>query len=386
MQDSIFFEHTMAFIRRLYEAEGDVIPLHRPLFSKKEEHLVLDCIQSTFVSSIGQYVDQFEQAVARFTGSRYAVATVNGTAALQVALSLAGVSRGQEVITQAISFVATANAIQYVGAEPIFLDCDRDTLGLSADALELFLTENTRQDESGLTYNRKTGRQIAACVPMHTFGHPVRIERIQTLCERYRIALVEDAAEALGSYAGDRHLGRFGRLGILSFNGNKIITTGGGGMILTDDPELARCAKHLTTTAKVSHKWNYFHDRIGYNFRLPNLNAALGCAQLENIDYFITQKRKIAARYESFFRDGRIPFFIERPDTRSNYWLNAIFLENREDRDRFLELSSLRGIMCRPLWSLLIDLPMYRHCQCDELINARWLSDRLVNIPSSVPK
>ena len=375
------------FIRSLYPNEGgDLIPLHRPLFSEKEERMVLDCLKSTYVSSVGSYVDQFEKSVVDFTGSRYAIATVNGTAALQTAFLLTGVKPGEEIITQAISFVATANAIQYVGAEPIFLDCDLDSLGLSADALDDFLDKHTRQTKGGHTYNSETGRRIAACAPMHTFGHSARIERIKHLCEKHAMVLVEDAAEALGSYSGNRHLGCFGTLGVLSFNGNKIITTGGGGMLVTDDPVLAKKAKHLTTTAKVPHQWDYVHDCVGFNFRLPNLNAALGCAQFDNLTNFIEKKRDVALRYEAFFRDAGIPFLTERKGTRSNYWLNAILLDNREDRDQFLTYSNSCNIMTRPLWTLLSDLPMYRHCQRDSLANARWLFDRVVNIPSSVPR
>lgn len=380
------YERIVDFIRGLYQNEEGLIPLHRPVFADEEEKLVLDCLRSTYVSSVGAYVGEFEKRVAAFTGSTCAVATVNGTAALQMALLLSGVGPEQEVITQAISFVATANAIKYVGADPIFLDCDPDTLGLSADALEDFLVRHARQDKRGVTYNMQTGHRISACVPMHSFGHPARIERIQALCEKFHIALVEDAAEALGSFSDETHLGRFGKFGVLSFNGNKIITTGGGGMILTDDPNLAQKGKHLTTTAKISHQWDYFHDRIGYNFRLPNLNAALGCAQMEQLFDFVEKKRDVASHYESFFGDIGIPFVSERKGTKSNYWLNVILLNNREDRDRFLEYSNSCGIMTRPLWTLLSDLPMYRNCQRDALTNARWLFDRVVNIPSSVPR
>jgi len=360
------------------------IPLHAPIFSGQEKKYVLACIDSTFVSSVGQYVDRFEKMMAEYTGANYAIATVNGTAALHISLLLVGVKPQDEVITQAVSFVATVNAISYCGAVPVFLDSDRNTLGLSPEALAAFLCEHAEQRTDGCTYNKKTGRKITACVPMHVFGHPVKIDRILSLCEEYNIFLVEDAAESLGSFYRGRHTGTFGKLGIVSFNGNKIITTGGGGMILTSDDKLGKLAKHLTTTAKVTHPWEYVHDQVGYNYRMPNINAALGCAQLEELSSKLASKRTLAERYSEFFRKNNTPFVMEPEGGRSNYWLNAIVLQNREERDDFLRISNGEGVMTRPLWKLLPDLPMFQHCQSDGLEGARWLQDRIVNIPSSV--
>ena len=358
--------------------------MHAPTFAGKEKKYILDCIDSTFVSSIGEYVNRFEQKVADYTGAQFAVATVNGTAALHVALIISGVKLQEEVITQAVSFVATANAISYCGASPVFLDSDLDTLGLSPQALQNFLSKNTEQREDGFAYNLKTGRKITACIPMHVFGHPVKIDEIKTLCRQHNITLIEDAAEALGSFYKERHCGTFGTLGVLSFNGNKIITTGGGGMILTDDEELAIRAKHLTTTAKIEHPWEYVHDEVGFNYRMPNINAALGCAQMEQQNYLLSKKRKLAEAYSDFFSTQNISFVREPHGCLSNYWLNAIILQNRKERDEFLKICNGDKIMARPLWKLLPELPMYLHCQTDSLKNARWLQDRIVNIPSSV--
>ena len=382
MQSISFFRKLIDFIRKIYHADG-FIPLHEPCFSGNEKNYVLDCIDSTFVSSVGQYVDRFEKMMSEYTGAGHAIATVNGTAALHIALLLAGVKPQDEVITQAVSFVATVNAISYCGAEPVFLDSDRNTLGLSPEALADFLDKKGEQRADGCTYNKSTGRKISGCVPMHVFGHAVRIDRIQAICEEYNITLVEDAAESLGSSYRGRHTGTFGKLGIVSFNGNKIITTGGGGMILTDDDELGRLAKHLTTTAKVDHLWEYVHDQVGYNYRMPNINAALGCAQLEQLDSKLNKKRKLAERYMEFFHKN-MSFVTEPEGCRSNYWLNAILLKSREERDEFLQISNADGVMTRPLWKLLPELPMFQHCQSDGLENARWLQERIVNIPSSV--
>jgi aminotransferase in exopolysaccharide biosynthesis len=379
------FNTIISFIREVHGIKEGFIPLHAPVFSGREKNYILDCIDSTFVSSVGRYVDRFEKMMAEYTGAGHAIATVNGTAALHVALLLAGVKPQDEVITQAVSFVATVNAISYCGAEPVFLDSDRNTLGLSPEALAAFLGKNGEQRADGCTYNKSTGRKITACVPMHVFGHAVRIDRIQAICEEYNITLVEDAAESLGSSYRGRHTGTFGKLGIVSFNGNKIITTGGGGMILTDDDELGRLAKHLTTTAKVDHPWEYLHDRVGYNYRMPNINAALGCAQLEQLDSKLNRKRKLAETYSDFFHKNKNISFVTEPEgCRSNYWLNAILLESREERDEFLQISNADGVMTRPLWKLLPELPMFQHCQSDGLENARWLQERIVNIPSSV--
>ena len=378
------FKDIISFIRKLYGNEEGTIPLHEPVFAGNEKKNVLDCIDSTFVSSVGKYVSRFEEMVSNFTGAKFAVATVNGTAALHVALLMAGVRHGDEVLMQAVSFVATANAISYCGAEPVFLDSDRKTLGLNPEALEAFLSRSSDMRDDGFTYNRETGRRISACVPMHVFGHPIPLEKIQTTCEKYNIVIVEDAAESLGSFWGEKHTGTWGKLGILSFNGNKTITTGGGGMLLTNDPQLGELAKHLTTTAKISHPWEYFHDRVGFNYRLPNLNAALGCAQMDLLPRILEKKWELALSYKTFFDSFGVPFVTAPEGCKSNYWLNAILLNNLEERDEFLKYSNSNGVMTRPIWTLLPKLPMYSHCYHDGLQNARWLEERIVNIPSSV--
>lgn len=382
--EALFSEIT-GFIRSIFNVPDKDIPLHAPVFQGKEKEYLLECIDSTFVSSVGKYVDHFEDMIVNYTGSRYAVATVNGTAALHLALILSGVQRDDEIITQAISFVATANAISYCGAHPIFLDSEHDTLGLSQDSLVKFLTENCFRKNDGYTYNKDTGRKVSACIPMHVFGHPVHIDRIKAVCDEYHIILVEDAAESIGSMYGNKHTGTFGQFGILSFNGNKTITTGGGGMILTNDEDLAKKAKHLSTTAKVPHEWEYVHNHLGFNYRLPNINAALGCAQMDQLPGFIQKKRELANSYKEFFSFINIPFVSEPHGCRSNYWLNSILLSDRAERDAFLAYSNNQGVMTRPLWTLMPDLIMYGNCQTDELKNARWLEDRVLCIPSGVP-
>jgi aminotransferase in exopolysaccharide biosynthesis len=378
------FKKIISFIREVFGQESGPIPLHEPVFVGKEKDYVLDCINSTFVSSVGKYVDEFEQKVSEYTGSKYAVATVNGTAALHVALLLAGVKPGDEVLTQAISFVATANAISYCGANPVFLDSERFSLGLSPNALERFLKIHCVLKDDGFTYNKTSGKKIVACVPVHVFGHPVQIDRIKMLCEIYNIALVEDAAESIGSYFNGKHTGTFGNLGILSFNGNKAITTGGGGIIITNDEKMGRKAKHLTTTAKVDHPWEYVHDNIGFNYRLPNINAALGCAQMETLPNILEKKRRLAKSYQNFFDSIKIQFIVEDDKCCSNYWLNAIILKNLQERNEFLKYSNYNKVMTRPLWRLIPKLTMYSHCQTDGLTSSRWLEERVVNIPSSI--
>lgn len=378
------FEKIIKFIRseELYNTQ-EFIPLHAPIFPGREKEYVTDCIETTFVSSVGKYVDRFEQMLAEYTGSPYAVATVNGTAALHVALRLSGVAQGDEVITQPLTFIATANAIFYTGASPVFIDVDRDTMGLSPQKLGEFL-EAEAEKKNGVTYNRKTGKRIRACIPMHTFGIPSRIEDLVALCEEWGIVLVEDAAESLGSFVGDRHTGTFGKFGTLSFNGNKTITTGGGGMILTADESLAKTAKHITTTAKIPHKWEYVHDMAGYNYRLTNLSAALGCAQMEVLDNILESKRMIAGKYSLLISNlDEVEFVSEYDGVKANYWLNAILLKDREARDAFLEISNDAGVMTRPIWKLMSELEMYKNCQTGDLENSQWLSDRVVNLPSS---
>lgn len=368
---------------------SDFIPLHRPVFEGSEKKYLIDCIDSNFVSSVGAKVTEFEQKVADFTGRKFAIATVNGTAALHIALKIAGVKSGDEVISQAMTFVATCNAISYAGAKPVFVDVDRDTLGMSPAALQSWLQENAERRDSG-AWNKTTGARIAACVPMHTFGLPCRIQQIYEICTQWGIALVEDTAESLGSYVntseGWLHTGTFGQSATYSFNGNKIITSGGGGMIVTDDEALAKHAKHLTTTAKVPHPYEFVHDEIGYNYRMPNLNAALGCAQMEKLPVMLEIKAEIAARYRACCEALGIEYLTAPPDTQPNFWLNAIILESRNQRDAFLELTNANGVMTRPIWRLMNSLDMFKHCQHDGLENSRWLEERVVNLPSSVPE
>ncbi len=375
------FDPLVRFVREQYRTD-EFIPLHAPIFRGREREYVQETLDSTFVSSVGAYVDKFENDVARYTGSPRAVATVNGTAALHIALKLAGVVRGDLVITQPLTFVATCNAIAYCQAEPVFVDVDKFTLGLSARHLEQWLEENAAVDLSGVCRARD-GRVVRACVPMHTFGHPVDIDGLVDVCKRWQIALVEDAAESLGSLYKGRHTGTFGLLGTLSFNGNKIITTGGGGMLLASD-ELGAHAKHLTTTAKQPHPYEYVHDEVGYNYRLPNLNAALGCAQFEELEGIIASKRELANRYAEHLQGTALQFIVEPPNCRSNYWLNAVVCESREQRDALLKATNDNGVMTRPIWALMNHLSMYASCLKGELANAEWLADRVVNLPSSV--
>lgn len=376
------FNSLFEFIRDHYRT-GAEIPLHAPAFVGQEKTYVLDTLDSSFVSSVGAYVDRFEASMAEYTGSERAVATVNGTAALQVALRLADVAAGDYVITQPLTFIATCNAIAYCNATPIFVDVDRTTLGLSPVAMENWLRQNATTDDAGHCCHNADGRRIRACLPMHTFGHPCDLDGLIDVCQRWGLELVEDAAEALGSLYHGRHAGTFGRLGTLSFNGNKILTTGGGGMILAHHDDGAR-AKHLTTTAKRPHRYEYDHDEIGYNYRLPNINAALGCAQLERLDDFLAEKRQLAADYQTCLAGSDLTFITEPSGCRSNYWLNAVLCPDAQARQALLEHSSEQGIMMRPVWRLMPDLPMYRQAPSGDLSQARWLAERLVNLPSGV--
>jgi perosamine synthetase len=361
---------------------SNTIHLHEPRFVGNERAYVLDAIDSTFVSSVGPYVNKFEEMMCEITGSKYAVAVVNGTAALHIALKLSGVQPGDLVITQPLSFIATCNAITYCGAEPVFIDVDADRLGMSADALENLLLEV--EMINGNAVHIPSGRKISACVPMHTFGFPVEIDRIVDLCSRFDIPVVEDAAESLGSTYKGKHTGTFGLLGTYSFNGNKTVTSGAGGIIVTDDEKLGKMARHITTTAKIPHRWEFTHDQIGYNYRCPNLNAALACAQLEQLSWYLENKRKTALEYKEFFRNSDIKFVTEPDDSVANYWLNAIILPNKTERDRFLNETNDSGIMTRPVWTLLNHLTMYQNAITCDLSNSEWIADRLVNLPSSV--
>ena len=376
------FEEIVNFIKNLYPNQNPV-PLHAPVFLGKEKEYLLDCIDSTYVSYVGKYVTKFEEMTANFTGAKYAVAVVNGTAALQIALKIAGVEQGDEVITQPLTFVATANAISHCGAKPVFIDVDKDTLGLSPQRLIDFLKHETRQ-KNGNCINKKTGRKISAIVPMHTFGFPCRIDDIIQIAESYNIPVIEDAAESLGSYYKNKHTGTFGLAGILSYNGNKIITTGGGGMIITDNIDFAREAKNLTTTAKLPHRYEYIHDEIAYNYRLTNVNAAIGLAQMELIDEYLKDKRETAKIYYQFFIDKDILYFNDPENSNANYWLNTILLKNYEKKIEFLEYSNKQGVMTRPAWRLMNKLEIYERCQTGNLDNATYLEERIVNIPSSI--
>ena len=377
------YEKITDFIHQLFGTE-ETVPLHTPLFIGNEKKYLEECIDTTFVSSVGKFVDRFEADMAAYTGAKKAVVCVSGTNALHMALMLVGVERDDEVLTQALTFIATCNAVSYIGAHPVFIDVDRDTLGLSPRAVKDWLVKNAEL-RNGACYNKRTGRRVKACVPMHTFGHPVKIDELLTVCDEWHIELVEDAAESIGSLYKGRHTGTFGKVGAISFNGNKTITTGGGGMLLFQDEELGKLAKHLTTQAKVPHRWAFVHDHIGYNYRMPNINAALGCAQLENIERYVENKRETARIYADFFKDiPDITFFTEPEDCRSNYWLNVVMLKDKAAQQEFLEYTNDHGVMTRPVWELMNRLEMFKHCETDGLENTRWLADRIVNIPSSV--
>ena len=377
------YEKITDFIHQLFGTE-ETVPLHAPLFIGNEKKYLEECIDTTFVSSVGKFVDRFEAEMAAYTGAKKAVVCVSGTNALHMALMLVGVERDDEVLTQALTFIATCNAVSYIGAHPVFIDVDRDTLGLSPRAVKDWLVKNAEL-RNGACYNKRTGRRVKACVPMHTFGHPVKIDELLTVCDEWHIELVEDAAESIGSLYKGRHTGTFGKVGAISFNGNKTITTGGGGMLLFQDEELGKLAKHLTTQAKVPHRWAFVHDHIGYNYRMPNINAALGCAQLENIERYVENKRETARIYADFFKDmPDITFFTEPEDCRSNYWLNVVMLKDKAAQQEFLEYTNDHGVMTRPVWELMNRLEMFKRCETDGLENTRWLADRIVNIPSSV--
>ncbi len=389
------------FIHELY-GNHDFVPLAVPVFIGNEKKYLNECIDTTFVSSVGKFVDRFEEDMAKYTGAKRAVVCVSGTNALHMSLLLVGVKRDDEVLTQALTFIATCNALGYIGAYPVFIDVDKDTMGLSPNAMKEWLQKNAEvrknirvnelkskdfafKEDEFACYNKNTGRRIKACVPMHTFGHPVRIEEIAALCKEWHIELVEDAAESIGSLYKGKHTGTFGKVGALSFNGNKTITTGGGGMMLFNDEELGAYAKHITTQAKIPHRWEFRHDHIGYNYRMPNINAALGCAQLEHIEEYVASKRETAKVYEEFFKDiPEIDFFVEPRDTRSNYWLNVVILKNKEAQKDFLQYTNDNGVMTRPIWELMNRLPMFENCENDGLKNTIWFADRVVNIPSSV--
>jgi len=375
------YNDIVRFIKKQFNSE-DFIPLHTPSFIGNEKEYVLESIDSTYVSSVGKFVDLFEDKIKKYTGAKYAIATVNGTSALHMGLMLAGVKRDDLVITQSLSFIATCNAISYLSAEPVFVDIDKDTLGMSPQSLKLFFEEHTLQS-NGKCIHKHSGRRISVCVPMHTFGHPVKIDLIAEICSNYNVILVEDAAESIGSFYKGVHTGNYGMIGIFSFNGNKTITCGGGGMIITNNDEIAKKAKHLTTQAKVPHRWEFVHDDIGYNYRLPNINAALACAQMENIEQFIIAKRNLASSYQSFFKNTPYRFIEESAQSQANYWLNAILANNYNERNAMLTFLNDSGVMARPCWMPMHKLKMFENCYRTPMVNTEWINDRLINIPSS---
>lgn len=377
------FDKLVKFVRDSY-GTNDFIPLHAPKFVGNEKKYLMDTIDSTFVSSVGAYVNDFERGIEEYTGIKYAIATVNGTAALHIALKMAGVDDYDEVVTQSLTFVATCNAIRYCNAEPVFVDVNRLTLGLSPESLQSFLDEYCEIRNDGFCWNKVSNRVVRACLPMHTFGFPVQLDEIKKICDLYNIALVEDAAESLGSFYKHRHTGNIGEISALSFNGNKIITAGGGGVVLTNNETIAIRAKHITTTSKIPHRWEFVHDETGYNYRMPNLNASLAMAQLESLPLFVEQKRKLAHHYQDWGMDNGIEFVIEPENTLSNYWLNTVITNNKEEQTTMLEYTNNHGVMTRPIWMPMHKLKMNYECQSVELTNTEWLADRLVNVPSSV--
>ncbi len=369
------------FVRDTYKTD-DFIPLHAPSFNGNEKAYVMETIESTFVSSVGKFVNEFERQLEAYTGTAKAVATVNGTAALHAALYIAGVQQGDLVITQALTFVATCNALYHMGAEPIFVDVSPVSLGLCPKAVDAFLTENAELTDSGCIH-KLTGKRIKAVVPMHTFGHPVELDELVAVCLKWNLALVEDAAESLGSFYKGKHTGTIGDLGAISFNGNKIITTGGGGMVLCKTQELGLHTKHVTTTAKVPHPYEFFHDEPGFNYRLPNLNAALGCAQMEVIEQYLQQKRLLAKSYKNFFKGSAFNFVTEPDYAKSNYWLNAIICPDKESREEILTTTNSLGVMTRPIWQLMHRLPMLEKAIRGDLTYSEFIEAHLINLPST---
>lgn len=377
------YKELVDYIRKKYNRPEGYIPMHEPRFIGNEKKYLEQCIDSTFVSSVGEFVDRFADMMCELTGAAYAIPVSNGTAALHLSLIGAGVKSGDEVITQSLTFIATGNAITYQGAIPHFVDVDKDTLGMSPKSLRARLQEIT-EIKDGVCINKKTGRVIRACVPMHTFGLPLRIDEIAEICNEYNILLIEDAAESLGSYYKKKHTGRFGKLGAFSFNGNKIVTSGGGGAIITDDIELGAHLMHLSTQAKIPHEYKYEHDHIGYNYRMPNINAALICAQLEQVKKFIADKRELHKDYGEFFAQTQEAQLVEElQDAKSNYWLNAIQLNSSSEKITFIEKMNDEGIMCRPIWKLIHTLPMFSDCPKGDLENSIRAEEITVNITST---
>lgn len=372
----------ISLVRDIYQTK-DFIPLHAPIFSGNEKAYLNETIDSTFVSSVGKYVDQFEQQIQQYTGAVRAVATVNGTAALHTALYLADVQPGDLVLTQALTFVATCNALYHLGAKPVFIDIEHDSFSLCPIAAETWLTGNAQLNVQGQCVHKASGGAIKALLPMHTFGHPAQLDELKTLAEKWNLTLIEDAAESLGSFYKGQHTGTIGGFAALSFNGNKVITTGGGGMLLCKDEADGKHAKHVTTTAKRPHPYEFYHDEPGFNYRMPNLNAALGCAQLEKIEPILASKRLIAEQYEEFFSGSEYRFVKEPSYARSNYWLNAVYCPNANARNQLLEITNQQGIMTRPVWQLMHRLPMFSNELRGDLNQSELAEAHLVNLPSS---
>nr|WP_102364154.1 LegC family aminotransferase [Vibrio cyclitrophicus]PME95275.1 aminotransferase DegT [Vibrio cyclitrophicus] len=369
------------FVRDTYRTD-EFIPLHAPTFNGNEKAYVMETIDSTFVSSVGKFVDDFERKIEAYTGTAKAVATVNGTAALHAALYMADVQRGDLVITQALTFVATCNALYHMGAEPIFVDVSPVSLGLCPKAVDAFLSEHAEITEAGCIH-KQTGKRIKAVVPMHTFGHPVELDELVAVCLKWNLVLVEDAAESLGSFYKGKHTGTMGDVSAVSFNGNKIITTGGGGMVLCKTEELGARTKHVTTTAKVPHPYEFFHDEPGFNYRMPNLNAALGCAQMEVIEQYLKQKRQLAKCYEDLFSGTDFQFVTEPDYAESNYWLNAIICPDKKSREEILAGTNSAGVMTRPIWQLMHRLPMFENAMRGDLTYSEFIEAHLINLPST---
>jgi aminotransferase in exopolysaccharide biosynthesis len=381
MNTSKMIINLIDFARDTYKT-NDFIPLHAPKFNSNESAYVQETIKSTFVSSVGKYVDDFEQKIEAYTGSAKAVATVNGTAALHAALYMANVQRGDLVITQALTFVATCNVLYHMGVEPIFVDVSPVSLGLCPKAVAAYLEEHGQLTENGCVH-KTTGQTIKAVVPMHTFGHPVELDELLAVCNTWKLILVEDAAESLGSFYKGKHTGTIGDLGAISFNGNKIITTGGGGIVLCNDAQLGAHTKHVTTTAKVPHPFEFYHDEPGFNYRMPNLNAALGCAQMEVLESYLQQKRHLAHSYHQLFSGSEFTFVEEPSYARSNYWLNAIICPNKETREHILKETNQAGVMTRPIWQLMHRLPMFANALRGDLSQSEFFEARVINMPST---
>jgi perosamine synthetase len=376
------FIESVSFIKSKFPNQN-FIPLHEPRFQGNEKKYLNDAIDSTFVSSIGAYVNKFEDMMCDITGAKYAIATANGTSALHLALLVAGVKHEDEVLTQSLTFIATANAISYIGASSVFLDVDKDTMGMSPVALQNYLSEFADKKE-GQAFSKVSGKRIRACVPMHTFGFPCRTKKLAIICKEWGIILVEDTAESIGSYHNGVHTGLDGLVSAFSFNGNKTVTCGGGGALITNDEKVAKLAKHLSTQAKIPHPYEFRHDHIGYNYRMPNLNAALACAQLEQLPQYLVSKRKLAAEYATFFKEVGVNFVTEPEGSQASYWLNCLLFDNKDERNEFLDYANKNGVMSRPAWELMHTLDMFKDAHKGDMTNSEWITDRLVNIPSSV--